>query len=105
MFVVKRPFRNLGKVLTAGTIISDPAVIKHFKGRFAEGKIIKVDEHNFESYHSFFKQKYGVDLAESNSVSNSEEDTSKPIKSTDSAKATDAAKTTNVVKATATVTK
>ena len=62
MFVVRRPFRNLGKVLTVGTVISDPTVIKHFKSRFAEGKLVEVSEHNFESYHNFFKQKYGVDL-------------------------------------------
>ena len=62
MLVVRRPFRNLGKVLTAGTVISDPAVIKHFKSRFAEGKIVDVNEHNFKSYYSFFKVKYGVEL-------------------------------------------
>lgn len=62
MFVVRRPFRNLGKVLTAGTVISDPAVIKHFKSKFAEGKLVKVDEHNFEAYYDFFKKKYGVEL-------------------------------------------
>ena len=104
MFVVKRPFRNLGKVLTAGTIISDPAVIKHFKGRFAEGKIIKVDEHNFDSYYSFFKQKYGVDLAKPNSVKVSKENASEPAEAVKAAKGTDAnkSKATATVKATAT---
>ena len=62
MIVVRRPFRNLGKVLTVGTVISDPTVIKHFKSRFAEGKLVEVNEHNFESYYNFFKKKYGVDL-------------------------------------------
>jgi hypothetical protein len=62
MLVVRRPFRNLGKVLTAGTVISDPAVIKHFKSRFAEGKIVEVNEHNFDSYYTFFKAKYRVEL-------------------------------------------
>ena len=62
MFVVRRPFRNLGKVLTVGTVISDPTVIKHFKSRFAEGKIVEVNEHNFDSYYDFFLKKFSVRL-------------------------------------------
>lgn len=62
MFVVRRPFRNLGRVLTVGTVISDPTVIKHFKSRFAEGKIIRVNEHNFDSYYDFFLKKFAVKL-------------------------------------------
>ena len=62
MFVVRRPFRNLGKVLTVGTVISDPTVIKHFKSRFAEGKIVEVNEHNFDSYYNFFLKKFSVRL-------------------------------------------
>lgn len=62
MFVVRRPFRNLGKVLTVGTVIGDPTVIKHFKSRFAEGKIVEVNEHNFDSYYDFFLKKFTVKL-------------------------------------------
>lgn len=62
MYVVKRPFRNLGKVLTAGTVITEPAVIKRFRGRLAEGKIIEVTEQTYDSISAYFKSKYGVDL-------------------------------------------
>lgn len=62
MYVVKRPFRNLGKVLTAGTVITEPAVIKRFNGRIAEGKIIEVTEQTYDSMSTYFKSKYGVDL-------------------------------------------
>lgn len=85
MFVVRRPFRNLGKVLTAGTVISDPAVIKHFKSRFAEGKIVEVNEHNFDSYYTFFKAKYGVELKLSSKetvIEGIDEEAQKPIQDT-----------------------
>lgn len=62
MYVVRRPFRNLGKVFTVGSIIEDPTVIKHFKSRLAEGKIIVVDEHNYTARAKYFKDKFGVTL-------------------------------------------
>lgn len=63
MFVTKRPFRNFGKVYTAGTVIDNPAVIKRFKGKLAEGKIIEVTEQNYSGVAAYFKAKYGVDIA------------------------------------------
>ena len=62
MFVVKRPFRNFGKVMTVGTVISDPTAIKHFNARFAEGKIIEVTEQTLANTAKYFKEKYGVDI-------------------------------------------
>lgn len=62
MYVVKRPFRNFGKTLVVGTIIEDPASIKRFKTRFAEGKIIEVTEANYKANAAYFKEKYGVVL-------------------------------------------
>lgn len=62
MYVVRRPFRNLGKVFTVGSTIEDPTVIKHFKSRLAEGKIIVVDEHNYTARAKYFKDKFGVAL-------------------------------------------
>ena len=62
MFVVRRPFRNLGKVFTVGSTIEDPTVIKHFKSRLAEGKIIVVDEHNYTARAKYFKDRFGVTL-------------------------------------------
>lgn len=62
MFVVKKPFRNLGKTLTAGTVITEPAAIKRFNGRIAEGKVIEVTEQTYGSIAKYFKTKYGVTL-------------------------------------------
>lgn len=62
MFVVKRPFRNCGIVLTAGSVITEPASIKHFKTRLGMGKIVCVTEDNFKKYQSYFKEKFGVDI-------------------------------------------
>lgn len=62
MYVVRRPFRNLGKVFTVGSTIEDPTVIKHFKSRLAEGKIIVVDEHNYTARAKYFKDRFGVTL-------------------------------------------
>ena len=62
MFVVKRPFRNFGKVMTVGTVISDPTAIKHFNARFAEGKIIGGTEQTLANTAKYVKEKYGVDI-------------------------------------------
>ena len=60
MFVVRKPFKNLGKIYTAGSVIAEPANIKRFKGKLAEGKIIEVTEQTYKSVAKYFKDKYGV---------------------------------------------
>lgn len=62
MFVVKRPFRNNGTVLTAGSVISEPASIKRFRSRLGEEKIVEVTRANFKEYKSYFLEKFGVDI-------------------------------------------
>ena len=61
MFVVKRTFRDASGMIPAGSII-EPAGIKRFKHRLLEGHIVEVNEHNFDKYADFFKQRYGIDL-------------------------------------------
>lgn len=61
MFVVKRAFRDASGMIPAGSIV-EPADIKRFKHRLLEGHIIEVNEHNFDKYADFFKQRYGIDL-------------------------------------------
>lgn len=61
MFVVKRAFRDASGMVPAGSIV-EPAGIKRFKHRLLEGHIVEVNEHNFDKYADFFKQRYGVDL-------------------------------------------
>ena len=61
MFVVKRAFRDASGMIPAGSII-EPAGIKRFKHRLLEGHIVEVNEHNFDKYADFFKQRYGIDL-------------------------------------------
>lgn len=62
MYVVKRPFRNFGKVLTVGSVIAEPTAIKRFKGRLAEGKIIVVTEQTYNVAAKYFKDKHGIVL-------------------------------------------
>lgn len=62
MYIVKKPFKNFGKVYTAGTVITEPADIKRFKGKLAEGKIIEVTEQTYGATHEYFKSKFGVDI-------------------------------------------
>ena len=62
MYIVKRPFKNNGTVFTAGTVLTDPAVIKHLKSRIKEGKVLEVNEQQLLSYKTYFKDKYGVDI-------------------------------------------
>ena len=61
MFVVKRTFRDASGMIPAGSIV-EPAGIKRFKHRLLEGHIVEVNEHNFDKYADFFKQRYGIDL-------------------------------------------
>lgn len=61
MFVVKRAFRDASGMVPAGSII-EPASVKRFKHRLLEGHIVEVNEHNFDKYADFFKQRYGIDL-------------------------------------------
>ena len=68
MYIVKRPFRNLGRVMTVGSVISEPTAIKRFKGRLAEGKILFVPDKDFEKTKAFFKSKYGVDISTEETV-------------------------------------
>lgn len=62
MFVVRRPFKNLGKIHTVGSVITEPTAIKRFKGKLAEGKIVEVTEQTYDNYAGYFKGKYGVDI-------------------------------------------
>lgn len=62
MYVVKRHFKSLGKVYTAGSVIAEPASVKHFKSKLASGKILCVTEQTYEAARAYFKDKYGVDL-------------------------------------------
>nr|DAL21298.1 MAG TPA_asm: methyltransferase [Caudoviricetes sp.] len=61
MFVVKRAFRDASGMVPAGSIV-EPAGIKRFRHRLLEGHIVEVNEHNFDKYTDFFKQRYGIDL-------------------------------------------
>lgn len=61
MFVVKRAFRDASGMIPAGSTV-EPAGIKRFRHRLLEGHIVEVNEHNFDKYADFFKQRYGIDL-------------------------------------------
>lgn len=61
MFVAKRAFRDASGMIPAGSIV-EPAGIKRFRHRLLEGHIVEVNEHNFDKYADFFKQRYGIDL-------------------------------------------
>lgn len=88
MYIVKRGFRNLGEVLTVGTEITDPTVIKHFKSRLGAGDIIVVTEQNYYTCKAFFKAKYGVVINDLNTVP-TEVHTEEPTKSKEASVASD----------------
>jgi len=62
MFVVRRPFRNLGQMMAPGSVV-EPAAIKRFKSRVAEGRIVEVTEHNFSKWREYFKVRMNVEIA------------------------------------------
>ena len=80
MYVVKRSFRSYGEMLPAGTVITEPAGIKHFKSRLSGGNIIEVTEQNFDSAKSYFKIKYGVDIEPTPKVETEPEKVQEPEK-------------------------
>lgn len=61
-YVVKKPFKSLGKFYGVGSIIEDPTAIKRFKSKVAEGKIIVVTEDNLQSVAAYIKARSGVDI-------------------------------------------
>lgn len=62
--VVKRPFRSNGVFYAAGSIIKEPAVVRLFRSKVAEGKIVIVDEHNIDKISDYLLYKQGVDVKE-----------------------------------------
>lgn len=63
MYVARRPFRNMDKMIVAGTIVV-PATIKRFKSLLNEGRIIEVGEHTLDAWDEFFTVKYGTSIKE-----------------------------------------
>ena len=61
-FVVKKPFKSMGKFYGVGSIIEDPTAIKRFKSKVTEGKIIAVTEDNLQSVAAYIKARSGVDI-------------------------------------------
>lgn len=61
MFVVKRPFKNMGVVMEVGSVV-DPTSTKLFKPKLHHGKIVEVTEQNYNEMKAYFKGKFGVDI-------------------------------------------
>jgi len=61
-FVVKKPFKSMGKFYGVGSIIEDPTAIKRFKSKVNEGKIIVVTKDNLQSVAAYIKARSGVDI-------------------------------------------
>ena len=72
MFVVRRAFRNLGQMMAPGSVV-EPAAIKRFKSRVAEGRIVEVNEHNFDKWREYFKVRMNVEIAAIGKVSDEPE--------------------------------
>ena len=61
MFVVRRAFRNFGKMMAPGSVL-EPGSVKRFKSRLKDGHIVEVNEHDFDKWHKYFKDRVGVEL-------------------------------------------
>ena len=62
MYVVKKPFKSMGKFYGVGSIIVDPTAIKRFKSKVNEGKIIVVTEDNLQTVAAYIKARSKVDI-------------------------------------------
>ena len=63
MYIVTRTFRDSKGMFTVGTIV-EPTDVKAFKSRLHQKHIVDVDEHNIDKWASFFKNRYGINLAD-----------------------------------------
>lgn len=61
MYVVKRPFRNYGKMLTPGSVV-EPGDIKRFKSRIKEGRIVDVAENDISKWDAYLFSHYGTKI-------------------------------------------
>ena len=62
MYVVKKPFKSMGKFYGVGSIIEDPTAVKRFKSKVNEGKVIVVSEDNLQTVAAYIKARSGVDI-------------------------------------------
>jgi len=62
MYVVKKPFKSMGKFYGVGSIIEDPTAIKRFKSKINEGKVIVVSKDNLQTVAAYIKAKSNVDI-------------------------------------------
>ena len=61
MYLVRRPFRNYGQMMVPGSFV-EPGSIKRFKSRLNDGKIVEVNEHNFDKWEEWFRERAGVQI-------------------------------------------
>ena len=62
MYVVKKPFKSMGKFYGVVSIIEDPTAIKRFKSKVNEGKVIVVSEDNLQTVAAYIKARSNVDI-------------------------------------------
>lgn len=61
MYVVRRAFRNYGKMMAPGSIV-EPGAVKRFKSRLSDGHIVEVSEQDFDKWAEYFKMRLGITL-------------------------------------------
>lgn len=62
MYVVKKPFKSMGKFYGVGSIIEDPTAIKRLKSKVNEGKVIVVSDDNLQTIAAYIKARSNVDI-------------------------------------------
>ena len=79
MYVVRRPFRNYGKVIQVGTEV-EPKAIKLFKSRLKDRQIVEVTDSTFKQWNKYFTDKFGVSLEKEPEQEPEQEPLKAPIK-------------------------
>ena len=64
LYIVKRPFKTVGKVFLLGSVITDPTEIRLFKSKVKEGKIIEVKETDLPRIAEYVESRTGVNPTE-----------------------------------------
>jgi membrane protein involved in colicin uptake len=63
-YVVRRPFKTNGIMYEVGSVIPDPTLIRFFKTKLRDKKIVEVNGANFSKIAEYIKVRAGIDITE-----------------------------------------
>lgn len=63
MYIARRPFKNGGTVVPAGSVV-EPAGIRRFRNLLYLGKIIEIHEDDYDNWREALEDRFGIKVPE-----------------------------------------